>query len=306
MKILLMTHKVDIDGMGSAVLAKLIYQNIDILYLDTFEINDKLTELFDNKTIYCYDQIFITDICPNEYNIQKISKDTLLKSKVLILDHHISMLEQLSKSYPIANIKIENEFGKCSGTSLFYDYLTKNKLLNETPVIKEFVELTRQYDTWEWKTKYNNENANNLNIMFSILNLEKYVENYFKKLSKNLPVFDEQELNLINDFKLKQQKICEAYISKMHIEKVNGFICGVIDDMMDEYKNDTAEMLKEKNKEIAFVAMHITKRNTIAFRSVKPDFSVKEIAEFFGGKGHKPASSCVLTDTAKTAFNIKI
>ena len=92
----------------------------------------------------------------------------------------------------------------------------------------------------------------------------------------------------------------------MHIEKVNGFLCGVIDNMQDEYKNDTAEMLKDKNSKINYVAMYITKRNTIAFRSTKPDFSVKEIAEFFGGKGHHPASSCTLTEKSKNAFNLKI
>lgn len=307
MKVLLFTHKIDIDGMGSAVLAKLVYQNVDIIYLDTFEINEKLQEKINNNSIYAYDQIFITDICPNELLIQQISNDERLKDKFLILDHHISMLENLSKPYKIANIKVENKFGKCSGTSLFYDYLISHLILNETPVIKQFVELTRQYDTWEWKTKYNNEDANNLNIMFSILGRNNYVESCYNKLANNLELFDESDIKKIANFKSHQKQICEDYISSIHVEKVNGFACGVFDNMQDEYKNDVAEMLKENNfLNIDYVAMFIANRNTLSFRSIKQDFSVREVAESFGGKGHKPASSCALTDEVKEAFKLKI
>ncbi len=306
MKILLFTHIVDIDGMGSAVLSNIVFKNPDIIFCDTFEINQKVLQKLEDKSIYLYDKIFITDLCPNEDLIEKIENDENLKTKVQILDHHISILESLKSSHKIAKIIIENSAGKCSGTSLFYDYLKENSLILPNKVADDFVELTRQYDTWEWKTKYNNESANNLNIMFSIFGRENYVEIFSKKLANNESLFSENDKILINKFKENMNKICDGYIQKIHIETVANYTAAVIDEMEDEYKNDVAEKLKsKKDLNIDFVAMLITKRNTISFRAIKPDVNVGKIAELFGGKGHKPAGSCTSSLEAKTAFKIK-
>lgn len=306
MKVLLFTHIVDIDGMGSAVLSNIAFENPDIIFCDTFEINQKVLQKLEDKSIYLYDKIFITDLCPNEELIEKIENDENLKTKVQILDHHISILESLKSSHKIAKIVIENSAGKCSGTSLFYDYLKENSLILPNKIADDFVELTRQYDTWEWKAKYNNEAANDLNIMFSIFGKENYVEIFSKKLENNEALFSENDKILINEFKENMNRICDSYIQKIHIETVVNYTAAVIDEMEDEYKNDVAEKLKsKKDLNVDFVAMLITKRNTISFRSIKPDFNVGKIAEIFGGKGHKPAGSCTASLEAKTAFKIK-
>ena len=57
MKILLFTHKIDIDGMGCAVLAKLAFDDIEVVYCDTFEINQQIQRYIDNSSIYQYDKI---------------------------------------------------------------------------------------------------------------------------------------------------------------------------------------------------------------------------------------------------------
>ncbi len=39
------------------------------------------------------------------------------------------------------------------GTSLFYEYLVSNNLIDvNNKAIQDFSQLTRKYDTWEWKT----------------------------------------------------------------------------------------------------------------------------------------------------------
>ncbi len=305
MKVLLFTHIVDIDGMGSAVLSKLAFEKVEVIYCDTFEINEKLTQKINDNSIYAFDKIFITDICPFEDLIVKLENDNALKDKVQILDHHISILESMKTTHKIAKIEVENNFHKCSGTSLFYEYLKENTLIAPNSAIDEFVELTRQYDTWEWKTKYNNELANNLNIMFSILGKDSYVDTYYRKLRSNLEIFDTHDNEKIAEFKAEQKRICEQYISTIHMETVNGFNAAVINDMQDEYKNDVAEMLKANNfKNADFIAMKITKRNTLSFRSIKPDINVGKVAESFGGKGHKPASSCTITNEVVNAFKL--
>ena len=63
MKILLFTHKNDIDGMGNVILAKLAFNDIDYVLCETFELHDKVKEFIDTNKIYEYDNIFITDLC---------------------------------------------------------------------------------------------------------------------------------------------------------------------------------------------------------------------------------------------------
>lgn len=58
MKILLFTHKNDIDGMGNAVLAKLAFNNVNYILCETFDLNDKVNEFIKTSKIYEYDKIF--------------------------------------------------------------------------------------------------------------------------------------------------------------------------------------------------------------------------------------------------------
>lgn len=306
MNILLFTHKIDIDGMGSAVLSKLVFDSVDIEYCDTFEINDKLSQKIQDSSILNYDKIFVTDICPSENLIERIEKIDELNSKFKILDHHLSILEKMKKPHKIAKLMVENLYGKCSGTSLFYEYLKENNLILPTESIDEFVELTRQYDTWEWKNKFNNEKANDLNIMFSILGLNAYIEDYYNKLKNNLNLFSENDQSKITAYREQLKQICENYINQIHVENVQNNVVAVIDDMKDEYKNDVAEMLKlTPDINIDFISMFIPKRNTLTMRAINSEINVGKIAEHFGGKGHKSASSCTLTPEVKSAFNIK-
>ena len=62
MKTLIFSHLSDIDGMGGVVLAKLAFGDVDYILCETFNLLDKIRELIANKTIYQYDQIFITDM----------------------------------------------------------------------------------------------------------------------------------------------------------------------------------------------------------------------------------------------------
>ena len=62
MKVLLFTHKNDIDGMGNAVLAKLAYKNVDYELCGTFELTEKVESYFNSNKIYEYDQIYVTDL----------------------------------------------------------------------------------------------------------------------------------------------------------------------------------------------------------------------------------------------------
>ena len=294
MKVLLFTHKIDIDGMGCAVLGKLSFNDICVVYCDTFEINQQIQKFIDDGSIYVYDKIFVTDLCIKQPLISQFAEDNNLNKKTVILDHHKTEIEEGNDKYSFSTIIVQDEKGKCSGTSLFYNYLLSNHLLKKSELIDEFVELTRQYDTWEWKTKFNNEKANELNTLFSILKREKYVETFFNKLKVNQSaLFNEEEIKMIEEYKKMVFEKCSNYISQMKVKNIKNFSVGVIDNVEDEYRNDIAETIKTKyNFNIDLVALIISGRDTISFRSIKQNIDVGAFASFYGGKGHKEAASC--------------
>ncbi len=66
-----------------------------------------------------------------------------------------------------ASVTVEQEDGKqTAATSLFYQYAVENKYLEPSSIVAEFVELVRQYDTWEWEVN-KNTTAKRLNDLFS-------------------------------------------------------------------------------------------------------------------------------------------
>lgn len=60
---------------------------------------------------------------------------------------------------------VENKLGKASGARLFYNYLLEKRYITRT-FLDELVEIIRQYDIWEWYTKYKNKKVRVLHILF--------------------------------------------------------------------------------------------------------------------------------------------
>lgn len=294
MKVLIFTHKSDIDGMGGAVLANLAFESCDYHLVETFNLQEELRKYYENNKIYEYDRIYITDIWLEEPSLTKVAEDPRLKDKVFIFDHHESALKEGYNKYPFAHIEIKNDLGLCSGTSLFYNHLIKEGFLQkEDKQIAEFVELTRRYDTWEWKTKYNDEHAHELTLLFDSVGTHNYIRLMTDKLrnKKDKFSFNEIEDMIITSKKDQAKNKVDTYISKMMIKEVLGFKAGII--FIDyEYRNDIAEELRSRKIDIDFVMLIVLEYGTISFRSIKENVNVRKIAEVFGGKGHDKAASC--------------
>lgn len=194
MKVLIFTHKSDIDGMGGAVLAKLAFKNVDYVLCETFELQNEIQKFYDNGKIYDYDFVYVTDLWLEEPMLSKVANDEKLKGKFMLFDHHESALKNNSDNYDFINIKIEDEKGKCCGTQLFYEYLKKNKLITNSDDTAGFVELTRRYDTWEWKNIYNDEKSHALTLLFDAVGKDGYIKLMLDKLSLQSNEFKFNEL----------------------------------------------------------------------------------------------------------------
>lgn len=302
MKVLLFTHKSDIDGMGNAVLAKLSFDEVDYVLCETFNLQNEVAKYYGSGSIYGYDKVFVTDLWLEEPMLSKVANDEKLKNKFFVFDHHKTALESNSNNYPFTTIRISDEHGLCSGTSLFYEYLVNNGLIDSNiHKIGEFSELTRRYDTWEWKTKYNDETSHELSLLFDSAGCDGYIKLMFEKLSNPVDEkfqFSKLERMLI-DNKINQiQEKLSNYAQKVNYKEVLGLKAGIV--FIDyEYRNDLAEYFKQENFDMDFAMLIALDYGTISYRSVRDDVNVRLIAEAMGGKGHDKAASSPISESQK-------
>ena len=302
MKVLLFTHKSDIDGMGNAVLAKLAFEDVDYVLCETFNLQNEISRFYSDSSIYNYDAIFVTDLWLEEPMLTRVANDKQLKNKFFVFDHHKSALEGNFNKYTFTTIRILDEKGLCSGTSLFYEYLVSNNLISSNnKAIQEFSELTRKYDTWEWKTKYNDEMPHELSLLFDSVGCDGYIELMYQKLSKesiNEFIFNEVERMLIkNKIKQVQEKLSN-YGKKVYYEEIFGLKAGIV-FINYEYRNDLAEYFRQNNFDMDFAMLIALDYGTISYRSIKDDVNVRLIAEAMGGKGHDKAAGSSISEEQK-------
>jgi uncharacterized protein len=286
MKVLLFTHEADIDGVNCVVLAKLAFDDVEYVLCDykkhKEEIRKRMID-FDR-----YDYIFVTDLCPSD-NILCTIENSPFKNKFKVFDHHKSALDKIKKDYDFVTIKIKNDKGKCSGTSIFYDFLTSEGYLESTNSLDRMVEMTRRYDVWLWKD-LNDYEACDLTYLFYTSAPNEYIDLILKKVEETEFKFNENDYDKINKWKREFNLIIKQTTEKLIKFEINGFRGGLVQSVYD-YRNDIAEYLKDNNENIDFILLVYSDRDEVSYRSIKPDINVNEIAKQFGGGGHKEAAN---------------
>ena len=284
MKILLYTHVADCDGATPAILLKMVEKDVDVIYLDNAEVDIAINEGVESGLCDKYDQIYITDISPNKEILDKIASTSLCK-KIKIFDHHKSQL--FANDYDFACVKIDDGVKKLSATSIFYDYLVQKYSSLNTKAIRQFVEVVRAYDTWDWQDA-DVKMAKGLNRLFSIYGLQKFVEYYTHKLpTMDKFAFDDGEKLVLDVEENRIQMYIAEKDKQLKVVQGAGYRIGVV--FADRYRSELGNALAEKHKDdIDMVAM-IDCARSISMRSVK-DNNINEFASLLGGGGH--ARSC--------------
>ena len=297
MKVLLFTHKNDIDGMGNAILAQLAFKEVDYELCGTFDLTSSVESYFEKDKIYQYDKIYVTDLCLEDPVLSKVAMDSKLEGKVLVFDHHKTFTDPKYTSHKFVTVKIEDEYGLCCGTSLFYKHLVSEGLIDkDNKCISEFVELTRQHDTWEWRNIYNNEKSRELSILFDALGYDGYISLMTEKLRKeDVFEFNSMERVLIDNRKKQISLKCEYYKDKIIYKEILGMKAGIV-FITYEYRNELAEYFRENNFDMDFTMMIALDPGVVAYRSVREGKAVRPVAELFGGKGHDKAATNPITE----------
>lgn len=293
----LLSHN-DLDGVGCGILAKLAFgENVKVRYNSISGLNREVEWFLENDDKNTF--LFVTDLSVNEKNEQRLDEFYQNGGKVQLIDHHKTALHY--NNYPWGHVVVEDEEGKLtSATSLLYEYLISHHLIELSDAITEFVELVRQYDTWEWE-KNENQDAQRLNALFFLISIEEFEEKMITRLQTSEHFhFDEFEKKILD---MEEDKI-DRYIRRKRRELVqtelDGLFAGVV--YAESYHSELGNELGKEYPHLDYIAILNIGGKRMGFRTIHDHIDVSEVAGQYGGGGHAKASGCSLTEEAYKSF----
>lgn len=279
----------DLDGISCYIVLKVLRPNdeIKVTFCKNYaHVNNLVLRTLEN--IDEFDHLYITDLSVSEYVAEKIEKVNKEKGKVLLLDHH-KTAEWLNK-YPWACVMIDHidckeDSDKYCGSELFRDFLSLSSNIRNNK-LDEYIELVRRYDTWEWKTKYDDQIPSDLNAIYKVKGKSDFISSVMRSINKNEELFDEFDKKLLD---IEKSRIND-YVSKknndIEVLTVKGYKVGVL--FAEQYISELGNRLSELHPELDLIAM--IGQKAISYRTTKDDIDVSEFAKMFGGGGHKSSS----------------
>ncbi|MFB5674456.1 DHH family phosphoesterase [Paenibacillus terreus] len=294
------THN-DLDGVGCGIVAKYAFgTDIDVRYNSVGGISQQVERYLDRaEEKENNDVLLITDLSVSEEVEERLQKYAAQGGQVRLIDHHKTALHY--NTYPWASVHVEHRDGRpASATSLLYDFLIRQKLVEPVQALDDFVELVRLYDTWEWETE-GKQQAKRLNDLFYMISIDEFEEKMLGRLHAGGPfAFDEFEEKLLN---LEEDKI-ERYIRRKNRELVQIFIgkecVGVVH--AESYHSELASALGKENPHLDYIAILNMGGRKMSLRTIHDDIDVSEIAGRYGGGGHAKASGCTLTEEVYRSY----
>lgn len=293
----LLSHN-DLDGVSCGILAKLAFgKEVKVRYNSISGLNHEVEWFLENGDKQMC--LFITDLSVNEENEKRLDEFHKAGGKVQLLDHHKTALH--FNDYEWGHIVVEDEEGKLtSATSLFYEYLVKHELMEPSDAVAEFVELVRQYDTWEWE-KNDNQEAHRLNALFFLVSIDEFEEKMVERLKNSEHFFfDEFEKKILD---MEEDKI-ERYIRRKRRELVQApigeYIAGIV--YAESYHSELGNELGKEYPHLDYIAILNIGGKRMGFRTIHDHVDVSQVAGKYGGGGHAKASGCSLNEEAYKQF----
>lgn len=286
-KTLLLTDS-DMDGLGSAVLAKAFKINYDDI---KFTIPIKMNNEKTLNLVKSFDKITITDLSFNEEFMEKLKE-----KDITVYDHHItsSYLNNHNK-YP-GSI---SDSSRC-GTKLYFDEVIikqYHKQVNKSAI--KFVELVDTYDRWQQQSPLWDDACKLNRIYLYYRNYPSEFINYYAERIKNNDFEfndeDEEKSNIIleeiknaYEFSKTNMKIYENDDGKYGVSYYIKYCSEVGNDLIKNY-NLTHIILIDNMKHVQ-----------VSMRSIK-EF---DCTKFKGINGHKNAAGGrFTTDYLDSVYN---
>lgn len=263
----------DLDGAGSALLLNRLYQEHDVVTVETTESN--IINEFKSRwnTLDHFDKIFVCDLCLNEEQAISINR-----GNVVVIDHHSPHVPH-AKHYTKAK-SIVTEYSSC--TKLIADKFKTKLNLDER--LEDLVSLIDQYDSWAFDFPNELEPAR-LNAIYYTYNRPKW-EKFISSFKEGLRDYNIHEKNSI---KLFFKKFAEQLNSPKFTGQVKDY--KVISTFVTSHINEIGHYLVNKYDADIAILVNLEK-GLVSFRKAtncSADLSVLATTLCEGGGSHKLA-----------------
>lgn len=293
-----MYSDVDLDGYASYIVLKYISDkmekiinqpiSIDVQFVKVTSLDEKIRE--DRDSLFDYDYIYITDLYPKEKDtIEFLDMLWYKGNKIVLYDHH-TREKDIYINPEWAMIETEKRGKKTCGASLIFEHIINyiNVDTKEYCALKQFVELVRLYDTWDW-AKENNVRPRDLNRLLYFYGHTKFIEVILKSLNDSPSEFKLSSIDeaIIESLEQNVKQNIDRKIKSMCIGKdPQGYTVGYCfsEDNVSELGNEICK----QNPSIDYAIIFNPSTSNFSLRSNKID--VRHVARFYGGDGHMYAS----------------
>ncbi|ARK28687.1 Oligoribonuclease NrnB [Halalkalibacter krulwichiae] len=269
----------DLDGVSCGILAKLAYgESAEVRYNSVQGLDFQVERFLEQKKPD--DALIITDLSVHTENEIRLEEFFKKGGYIQLLDHHKTALH--FNDYKWATVKVEYEDGRlASASSILYDYLQEKNVLKRTEALDLFIDLVRQWDTWEWD-KNQTINAKRLNDLFYMLSIEEFEERMMERLQKDEPFsFDNFEEKILD---MEDSKI-ERYIHRKRREliqiDIDNHCVGVVH--AESYHSELGNVIGKDTPHLDYIAILNVGGRKISYRTIHDHIDVSEIAKQYGG-----------------------
>lgn len=306
----------DADGVGCSVVFNAFADHLPDKYSPELSlvkfsypgktIDADLAEWFNERKLnpqisWC---LYITDLCPSVEALKPVVEYANETGNcVVVYDHHVTAL-------PVMEAFPENVLVECrkdqSAAKLFWRetiasnlalvcYDTKgHKILKYFKVLKRFVDLVSDYDTWEWKNNPNpelNGEENYVDMLLRFYGDRDYVrKKFYINIFYEKKVFTVDDRNII-DLRLKHIKDVVERTPITITSNEFPFTCGII--MANDCLAASLEKIY-KNYDVDYAISLVPEKRLISVRTGKEDHSCLDAINYFCdpgmGGGHEKAA----------------
>lgn len=284
MKDLLITHT-DMDGISPIILMNLTNHPFEYKSIEIANIGEVLDELL-KTNLKEYEHVYITDLTiPLEY-YEKLKEF----SNVLVFDHHETHL--YANDYSFAEVKVTLNDRLTCATEIFFNYLKKIYKHIDTPIVRHYVDLVRQNDTWDYTDL---EFAKKVGSLPYVYGRVDFIKSLTKRLKK-----DKEKLELTafeKRYTKLQEEELERYLKgkekKMERFLISNHKVGIV--FAENHRSELGNYLSTNNPDLDLIII-INDCERISYRTTKDDVRVNDFAALYNGGGHQKASGSGMTE----------
>ncbi len=282
---LLLTHVADLDGISPIILMNLINENFEYKLFEVKELSNYIDQNINSDFFSKYDEIFIVDL-----GIERKTADNIINSKYnekfKLFDHHES--NYYLNNYDFALVKEDTDGFKECGTTLFYQYLKEKYNFLNKEIIKTYVEMVRENDTWQF-SKYKKE-SRDLSALLNFYGIQLFVDKFTYLLKeKQKFYFDKSQQEILVSLNRDLEEYLKSLENKVIFKSIDNYNIGFV--FAEKYRSELGDYIaKLYSNKIDFVCI-INLNRHISIRGINTAKPVNKFAQSYGGGGHPMAAA---------------